>query len=1267
MASVKPGIWVGDGSNTDPRYSSLWKNLVKAVPLLQPGVLARNPTATSGAIPLLSVGSNKTSRAYLRGASDEVEGVSTPYGPGVRMSSLVDVSEGIVIEPIRGFRFSGANPGPANTGAVLFTWDGTTGDERALLSQDGTDALRLRISNASPGNLQVTDTNIFTSAIVANRWYLVFVDRGLINSNQMFVHLFDMSTGLVRTGLTNRTIGALDTNPIYIGAQASNDPAVGVTIAGAWFWDRDLSFAEMRLLVEDPFAMFRPSVIEPEPSTAVVRTGSVTTIQSAISPASQSVTVPEDAELVVVSVGGYENVTNVFSSGTVTLGGQALSVADADGDASTADTMAVQFYRVNPLTGSQSLVWTWVGEADPDAGAVLHVSFYKGLDTASPIRWSGATQNDDSIAATAFPGDMVVAVGASEDSAHTWTNATEAADTLFNNEVVSLAEVAATGDVTVSFDGATFPSIAALTLRVAPPGPGPGITIVGTAQAGSNNSGNDVTITFNGSPQEGDFVLLVGGNGQSDANEPFGPVTAGYTTITTKRAAADQGSLGAWYKFLTSTPDTTVVGEGGGDATDGVAYACIVLRGVDPINPLDALTTETGPTETDAQINAAITTATNGAWVIVAASNGLSDDVPNGGPDFYRNLAAATAVDTNRYAAALATREIVTAGLEEPTEWNSWTIGWFMGITIAIRPATYSDPPVFDAATEFATFTTTSPATVSHSPVGTPRGVLVEVDHGEVATDLITGVTYGGVAMTRVATSTDDTDEPGRVYLYFLGASIPTGSQTVSIAHTGTATVKHATVATVIASGDTEIGSAMGDFISGTVATPSMVAFHGDRTALSFMVAYSGLPATTDLTAISGMTAISDHDFGEFVTRFDRQTMPAPDATLLGYSAAADDSALAYVTIQLVGDSDPYIQGSAVPRLLTNTTTFYIRMAGDLADRDMFAFAISRDSTSGSADVTCTDDSGVGSWTLLTSDSDKKLWAWWKRGTAADVGARLTIADAVGSVTGGLVWTKNTNGAAGNPVTDVSLESNASGDETHAGFTPTNDGSIIFFVVGDYTNDTNTVTNMAAATLGVMEPKWFEAWSTGGSDCLISVTARYLPSGATGDFTWSQSNTTTKSVVFAVAPLAAFVASLYATATQTISDVVDETDATSNLHESIDDDPASPNDADWINNTDDAGEAWFDLTDLPGDFGTMDSIEVVVRWRGQNFGTGTVELYARIYEADETTPLTDEELVATATADTSFANTSPVTFSTVEPADKTTWDGARLRLRWASS
>ena len=93
--------------------------------------------------------------------------------------------------------------------------------------------------------------------------------------------------------------------------------------------------------------------------------------------------------------------------------------------------------------------------------------------------------------------------------------------------------------------------------------------------------------------------------------------------------------------------------------------------------------------------------------------------------------------------------------------------------------------------------------------------------------------------------------------------------------------------------------------------------------------------------------------------------------------------------------------------------------------------------------------------------------------------------------------------------------------------------------------------------------------------------------------------------------------------------------------------------------------AFFDVTDMPGDFGTADAATIIVRYRGQNFGSGSLTLHAQLYQSDEATPLSDEVLVATVTSNSSFANTTSVNITGIVAGTKTIWDGARLRLRWA--
>ncbi len=100
----------------------------------------------------------------------------------------------------------------------------------------------------------------------------------------------------------------------------------------------------------------------------------------------------------------------------------------------------------------------------------------------------------------------------------------------------------------------------------------------------------------------------------------------------------------------------------------------------------------------------------------------------------------------------------------------------------------------------------------THSPGGTPRGVLVFVNTLS-ATKTVTSVTYGGVSMNEIteATALDSVAEPGRIDTFFLGTSIPTGDQTIVINRTNNSNVMYASVATMSGSSDTEV------YISGIV------------------------------------------------------------------------------------------------------------------------------------------------------------------------------------------------------------------------------------------------------------------------------------------------------------------------------------------------------------------------------------------------------------------------------------------------------------------
>jgi hypothetical protein len=157
----------------------------------------------------------------------------------------------------------------------------------------------------------------------------------------------------------------------------------------------------------------------------------------------------------------------------------------------------------------------------------------------------------------------------------------------------------------------------------------------------------------------------------------------------------------------------------------------------------------------------------------------------------------------------------------------------------------------------------------THTPVGTPRGVLVFVTFaGSFAgsVDQVTSTpTYGGVSMTEVTLSPHlfSGTEDKQVHCFFLGASVPTGAQTV--AFTVDTILAYTECITYTAANDTEVidtttilATAVGD-VTGTLSL-------GGRTCAAVMgfVNGSGLPA--DTTPLAGWTQRRETDHGSLTS-----------------------------------------------------------------------------------------------------------------------------------------------------------------------------------------------------------------------------------------------------------------------------------------------------------------------------------------------------------------------------------------------------------------
>jgi hypothetical protein len=190
---------------------------------------------------------------------------------------------------------------------------------------------------------------------------------------------------------------------------------------------------------------------------AVTRTGNVTNHQPGNgNTGSTGITVPADAELMVVAAAAFANANNYYSGGTITLGGNALSVG-FDADDTTVGQQGVLYYLdVRALTGSQTLAWDWSGAGTSFCSQNIDYAFYNGVDMNAPIRDSGGQGPSGSGPFTtgsmnAISGDMVAAaMSATDNTTLSWTNATQVRSDATDCNRTYYAEAAPAGDTTVS-------------------------------------------------------------------------------------------------------------------------------------------------------------------------------------------------------------------------------------------------------------------------------------------------------------------------------------------------------------------------------------------------------------------------------------------------------------------------------------------------------------------------------------------------------------------------------------------------------------------------------------------------------------------------------------------------------------------------------------------------------------------------------------------------------------------------------------------------
>ena len=161
---------------------------------------------------------------------------------------------------------------------------------------------------------------------------------------------------------------------------------------------------------------------------------------------STTVTVPADAEIVVVALSAFGG-TNYFSGGNFkfTKGGTQVNMTMVAGDSAGTWQTAMGYLALPDTGANKTLSYDWAGTGtSPDTVRNYSITFWKGIDTASPVCDSDGAQSGSfpvtTPTLTAETGDLIVAFcagfnGAQDGSGtiNTWSNLTELVEVAHNS------------------------------------------------------------------------------------------------------------------------------------------------------------------------------------------------------------------------------------------------------------------------------------------------------------------------------------------------------------------------------------------------------------------------------------------------------------------------------------------------------------------------------------------------------------------------------------------------------------------------------------------------------------------------------------------------------------------------------------------------------------------------------------------------------------------------------------------------------------------
>jgi hypothetical protein len=186
----------------------------------------------------------------------------------------------------------------------------------------------------------------------------------------------------------------------------------------------------------------------------------------------------------------------------------------------------------------------------------------------------------------------------------------------------------------------------------------------------------------------------------------------------------------------------------------------------------------------------------------------------------------------------------------------------------------------------------------THTESGSPQGVIVMVFQLGGSTDYQNSVTYGSLGLTRISDAVDTAGEPGRVTIWFAGALVPTGNQTVTVNRDDNATELWATCATLSGLNDLEVYTSGIQKVETDGAYAEIAVTDGTppTNSMRFCGAFSGLAAPPATGGSS--TGLFTFDTGQSGCSWVRETTVGTGSRSVGVTGTSDDRAGIYFAVR---------------------------------------------------------------------------------------------------------------------------------------------------------------------------------------------------------------------------------------------------------------------------------------------------------------------------------------------------------------------------------